>query len=107
MRAEAKKPIKSRKTGAKLYASTASKPLVALPSSQRDNFIIPDTFKAQGLYGLWAFCFSVNIPRHNVQSDALKAPEDYAVFGNFNITQIPAAFINIACPNRRFDKKHA
>ena len=33
MRAEAKKPIKPRKTGAKLYASTGSKPLVALRSS--------------------------------------------------------------------------
>ena len=33
MRAEAKKPIKSRKTGAKLYASTASRLLVALLSS--------------------------------------------------------------------------
>ena len=37
MRAEAKKPIKSRKTGAKLYASTVSKQLVELLSSQRDN----------------------------------------------------------------------
>ena len=33
MRAEAKKPIKSRKTGAKLYASTVSKPPVAHLSS--------------------------------------------------------------------------
>ena len=37
MRAEAKKPIKSRKTGAKLYANTVSKQLVELLSSQRDN----------------------------------------------------------------------
>ena len=38
MRAEAKKPIKSRKTGAKLYANTVSKQLVALRSSASDNF---------------------------------------------------------------------
>ena len=38
MRAEAKKPIKSRKTGAKLYASTASRLLVALPSSASAKF---------------------------------------------------------------------
>jgi len=37
LRAEAKKPIKSRKTGAKLYASTVSRLLVELHSSQRDN----------------------------------------------------------------------
>ena len=37
LRAEAKKPIKSRKTGAKLYANTVSKQLVALRSSPRDN----------------------------------------------------------------------
>ena len=39
MRAEAKKPIKSRKTGAKLYANTVLKQLVELLSSQRDNCI--------------------------------------------------------------------
>jgi hypothetical protein len=37
LRAEAKKPIKSRKTGAKLYASTVSKLLVELRSSPNDN----------------------------------------------------------------------
>ncbi len=37
MRAEAKKPIKSRKTGAKLYASTVSRQLAVHRSSQRDN----------------------------------------------------------------------
>jgi len=37
LRAEAKKPIKSRKTGAKLYANTVSRLLVELHSSQRDN----------------------------------------------------------------------
>ena len=40
MRAEAKKPIKSRKTGAKLYANTASKQLVALRSSASDNRLL-------------------------------------------------------------------
>ncbi|MEF2799749.1 MAG: hypothetical protein U0N50_06820, partial [Christensenellales bacterium] len=37
MRAEAKKPIKSRKTGAKLYASTVSRQLVEHLSSANDN----------------------------------------------------------------------
>lgn len=37
MRAEAKKPIKSRKTGAKLYANTVSKRLVAHRSSASVN----------------------------------------------------------------------
>jgi hypothetical protein len=38
LRAEAKKPIKSRKTGAKLYASTVSKLLVERHSSANDSF---------------------------------------------------------------------
>ncbi|MFR4084656.1 MAG: hypothetical protein ACLT0H_02840, partial [Lachnospiraceae bacterium] len=38
--AEAKKPIKSRKTGAKLYANTVSKQLVALRSSASDNRLL-------------------------------------------------------------------
>ena len=38
MRAEAKKPIKSRKTGAKLYANTVSKLLVEHHSSANDSF---------------------------------------------------------------------
>jgi len=46
LRAEAKKPIKSRKTGAKLYANTASKPLVAHPSSASADFDRFRNFKA-------------------------------------------------------------
>ena len=38
MRAEAKKPIKSRKTGAKLYANTVSNLLVVHHSSANDSF---------------------------------------------------------------------
>lgn len=45
MRAEAKKPIKSRKTGAKLYASTASRRQEELLSSPRDKL-----HTLQGLY---------------------------------------------------------
>lgn len=37
MRAEAKKPIKSRKTGAKLYANTVLRRPVGRRSSPRDN----------------------------------------------------------------------
>lgn len=47
MRAEAKKPIKSRKTGAKLYASTVSKLLVVHHSSQRDK----DYYELQNMEG--------------------------------------------------------
>jgi hypothetical protein len=38
LRAEAKKPIKSRKTGAKLYANTVSNLLVVHHSSANDSF---------------------------------------------------------------------
>ena len=47
LRAGAKKPIKSRKTGAKLYASTASRPPVARLSSPRDSCQLLPTV------GLW------------------------------------------------------
>ncbi len=53
MRAEAKKPIKSRKTGAKLYASTVSRRPVAHPSSQRDNIC---EFKSRNPF-IWISAF--------------------------------------------------
>lgn len=47
MRAEAKKPIKSRKTGAKLYANMVSKKQEERRSSQRDNpFCNPERLTA-------------------------------------------------------------
>ena len=67
MRAEAKKPIKSRKTGAKLYASTASKPLVALLSSASANQhfkLVQRCSKAPkncGFSGLFYFASSVAV----------------------------------------------
>ena len=50
MRAEAKKPIKSRKTGAKLYASTASKlPVVRLSSASANRQLSqPKIFPSPG-----------------------------------------------------------
>ena len=67
MRAEAKKPIKSRKTGAKLYANTASKPPVVRRSSASVKKVIfyPGKLRFSGVFlyllfgylNLWGLIF--------------------------------------------------
>ena len=68
MRAEAKKPIKSRKTGAKLYASTVSKQHVALRSSASDNrdFKMPKNPGIMRFSGVFLFVlFWLNLTQPN------------------------------------------